>query len=111
MLPSWCADTITVMRPALVTSRGTVVPDWTNATVTTITGCSVQTGVTSEDRDGRTATLLGGTLYLPPTADVRAGDRVQFGGSTYEVQGVPMAWRSPTGRVSHIQARIAEWRG
>lgn len=111
MLPSWCNDTITVMRPAMVDSRGTKVPDWSHVTRRTICGCSVQTGQTSEDRDGRTATALLGTVYLPEGADVRAGDRIVFCGTTYTVQGEPMVWRSPTGAVSNMQARIAVWRG
>lgn len=111
MLPSWCSDTITVMRPTMVASRGTQVPDWSQTTQHTIGGCSVQTGQTSEDRDGRTATALMGTVYLPEGADVRAGDRIVFEGTTYTVQGEPMAWRSPTGAVSNLQARIAVWRG
>lgn len=111
MLPSWCSDTITVKRPKMVDSRGTQVPDWSKATSHTVTGCSVQTGQTSEDRDGRTATALMGTVYLPPSADVQAGDRILFDGTAYTVQGEPMAWRSPTGAVTHKQARIAVWSG
>lgn len=111
MLPSWCSDTITVKRPKMVDSRGTQVPDWSKATSHTVTGCSVQTGQTSEDRDGRTATALLGTVYLPTGADVKAGDRITFGGNTYVVQGEPMEWRSPTGAVSNLQVRIAVWKG
>lgn len=111
MLPSWCGDSVTIQRPTLVNSRGTQVPNWSKPTETTVSGCSVQTGTTAEDRDGRTETELLGTAYLPPNTDVRAGDRIVFAGTTYVVQGEPMAWRSPTGRVSHVQARIAVWRG
>lgn len=111
MLPSWCNDTITILRPTMVSSRGTYVPDWSKPTETSVPGCSVQTGTTGEDRDGRTSTALLGTVYLPPGTDVQAGDRIVFAGTTYEVQGAPMAWGSPTGRVSHVQARIAVWRG
>ena len=111
MLPSWCTDTVTRIRPATIQSRGTTVPDWTHATTAQIAGCSIQTPGTTEDRDGRTETELTGTAYLPPTADVRAGDRITHEGVTYVVQGEPMAWKSPTGAVSHKQARIAVWRG
>lgn len=111
MLPSWCTDTVTIIRPSGTTQRGTTVPDWTNARRTLVPGCSLQEDATSEDRDGRTATMLGCTLFLPPGTDIRAGDRVGFGGTTYVVQGEPKVRRSPTGSVSHVQAQLAVWRG
>ena len=111
MLPSWCNDVLTILRPTLVESRGTTVPDWTRATSTDVAGCSVQTPSTGEDRDGRTATDLMGTAYLPPGTEIHAGDRIVYEGVTYSVEGEPMRWKSPTGRVSHIQASISVWRG
>lgn len=111
MLPSWCDETITVKRPALVDSRGTKVKDWTNATTRTVAGCSVQAGETSMDLDGRTETTLGGAVYAPPGADIKAGDRIIAAAGTFEVSGEPMPWKSPTGRVSHVRANIQRWRG
>lgn len=97
-------------------SRGTTVPDWANAQRRRVTGCIVQLPSTSMDLDGRTQTQLTGTLYAPGGTDVRAGDRIEWtDGRGVEhklaVDGEPMPWASPTGRVSHVQARIAEWRG
>ena len=111
MLPSWCDETITVKRPAWVDARGTKVPDWAHATTRTVAGCSVQTGETSMDLDGRTETALGGAVYAPPGADIHAGDRIIAATGTYEVDGEPMPWRSPTGRVSHLKANIQRWKG
>lgn len=116
MLPSFARDAVTVVRPATRAVRGTTVPDWANARRHRVTGCIVQLPSTSMDLDGRTQTELAGTLYAPTGADVRAGDRVEWTdgrGVTHKlaVDGEPMPWASPTGRVSHVQARLAEWRG
>lgn len=111
MLPSWASDAITVERPPMVESRGTTVPDWAHAQPHAVTGCSVQLPTTSMSLDGRTQTELAGTVYAPPTADIKAGDRITFGTARFLVNGEPMPWTSPTGRVSHLQARIVAWRG
>ena len=103
MLPSFCADVVTVVRPAHVAQRGTVVPDWANAQRHSIRGCSVQLPHTSMSLDGRQQTDLRGTLYAPPTADIKAHDLA--------VVGAPMPWASPAGRVTHVQAAIEEWGG
>lgn len=116
MLPSFAHETVTVLRPAMRSSRGTLVPDWQNASGHELTGCIVQLPSTSMDLDGRTQTQLTGTLYAPQGADVRAGDRIEWVDARdvthhLAVDGEPMPWASPTGRVSHVQARIVEWRG
>lgn len=111
MLPSFCHDTITILRPRMAASRGTSVPIWDSPTEIVVHGCSVQTGTTSEDRDGRTETMLGGTCFMPPGTDILAGDRIAFEGKAYVVQGEPMPWPGATGAASHVEVRIAEWRG
>ena len=112
MLPSFCKDTITVKRAALVDSRGTKVRDWAHATSTTLNGCSVQPSTTSRDFDGRTTQVSEEwMLYAPPGSDLQAGDRIEWNGLTFEINGAAMPWTSPTGRVSHIWARLSEWRG
>lgn len=110
MLPSWCRDTVTVWRAPLVDSRGTKVRDWTQATSHVIDGCSLQPGGTSTDfGEPRQANESDATLYAPPGADIEADDRVEFDGTTWAVDGQPMDWRSPTGRVTHRQARLTAW--
>lgn len=112
MLPSWCQDVVTVLRAPLVDSRGTKVRDWTQATIATVTGCSLQPASTSTDfGEVRQAADADATLYLPPDADVLQDDRIVFGGVTYAVDGMPYEWRSPTGRVTHRQARLKRWSG
>lgn len=116
MLPSWCRDAVTVTRPAWVESRGTLVPNWSKATSHPLTGCSVQVPLTSMDLDGRQQAELSGTLYAPNGADVARGDRITWTDPMgvehdFAVDGMPMPWSSPSGRVSHVQARLVEWRG
>ena len=111
MLPSWCQDAVTIVRPAEVASRGTTVRDWSSATTHEVRGCSVQTPTTAMDLAGRYQTVIRGFALLPEGADVAAGDAIEFHGHRYLVHGQPMPWRSPTGAVSHVRVDLAEWGG
>lgn len=108
MLPSFCADAVTVTRPGEQTLRGAVVPDWTNSSPHVVKGCSLQPAATMT-RDGEqriNATSTSAVLYAPPGADILAGDRVTFDGQTWSVDGQPLKWRSPTGAVSHLVVNL-----
>ncbi len=111
MLPSFANDTIVRIRPSTTTSRGSVIPDWSNATKVTISGCSVQPATTSLSQDGRVLGIMDGmTAYVPPSADVQAGDRISFNGATYTIDGAPRVW--PTaGNLAHIQLNLRRWSG
>lgn len=112
MLPSWCQDTATVLRAPLVARGMRTERDWANAQSHELTGCSVQPGGTSTGFGTVDAvSVTDATLYAPPSADVAEGDRVEFAGATYVVDGIPYEWKSPTGRVSHLQARLRKWEG
>lgn len=112
MLHSWCTQAVTVHRAALVDARGSKVRDWNNAATHRIGGCSVQPAATGSDEFNRAEQSTNRwTLYAPPGTDVQRGDRVEFGGTMYEVDGTPYDWQSPTGRVSHRQANLVEWVG
>lgn len=112
MLPSWATDTVTILRPATTTSRGTTIPDWTHATETSVSGCSVQPAATSLSQDGRVLGIEDGwTAYVPPGTDVREGDRVRWNGELYTINGAPRAWASPTGRVAHLALNLRRWSG
>ncbi len=112
MLPSWANDTVTRLRPSAKDVRGSTVYDWSNPDQLIITGCSVQPAGTSLTQDGRVQGITDGyTCYLPPGSDVRAGDRIRYNGHDYTINGEPREWRSPTGRVTHMQLNIERWRG
>lgn len=112
MLPSWANDTVTRLRATIITQRGSEIPDWSNPDRLTITGCSMQPAGTSLTQDGRVqGTTDGYTCYLPPGADVLAGDRIEYGGNVYTINGEPRAWQSPTGRVSNMQLQLERWYG
>lgn len=112
MLPSWCTQTITRLRPAEKTSRGSTVYDWSNPCELIIKGCSVQPASTGLSQDGRVLGISEGyTVYCPPGSDIKAGDRIVYEGNTYTINGEPKAWAGATGRVSHVQINIERWRG
>lgn len=113
MLPSFAREVITVERPGTKSDRGVMVPDWTVATVRTVGGCSVQPASTS--RNFASARVLNvsdaWTLYAPPNADIRPGDRITCRAGVFETDGAAEAWDSPTGRVSNIQFSLRRWEG
>lgn len=113
MLPSFATQSITRIRPGTTTSRGSTVPDWSADKVTkkTIKGCSIQPASTSLSLDGRVLGINDGwTAYLPEDADVQAGDRIEFDGQTFEINGAPRKWTGPM-RTSHIQLNLTRWEG
>lgn len=88
MLPSFCRDTVTRIRPAATESRGSTIFDWDNATEVEIPGCSMQPASTSLSEDGRVLGIRDEyTLFAPVDADIDAGDRIRFDGKVYTVQG------------------------
>lgn len=113
MLPSFCNDEITRVRPGTKTVRGSVVPDWDASVITTlvIKGCSVQPSATTLSQDGR---VLGVseqlTAYLPEGSDVKAGDRIIYGGDVYTINGEPKAWKAAF-NLSNIQLNLIRWEG
>ena len=113
MLPSWCTQTITRIRPKWTTSRGSTIPDWSEPqNKLDIKGCSVQPATTSLDTDGRVLGIEDGmTAYIPNGADVIAGDRIVYGGQTYEITGEPRVWKSATGGRDHIQLNLKRYSG
>lgn len=112
MLPSFCRQTVTRIRPGATTSRGSVAPDWTNATTKEITGCSMQPAGTSLSQDGRVLGIMDGlTCFMPADADVQAGDHIVFGGVTYEINGEVRRWPSATGTLDHIELNLVRYAG
>ena len=112
MVPSFARQTIIRIRPGVKTLRGSDVPDWSNVTRAIIPGCSVQPAGTSLSQDGRVLAIQDGlTAYLPPDADVKAGDRIEYAGETYTINGEPRVWPSATGNLDNIQLNLQRWSG
>ena len=112
MLPSWCSQTITIVKPGTTTSRGSTVYDWERPVSSTdIAGCSVQPASTGLSQDGRVLGIYDGwTVYIPEGTDVKAGDHIEFEGETYAINGEPRKWTGPS-RTSHIQLNLVRWEG
>lgn len=112
MLPSFCKQTITVIRPGTKEVRGSVVPDFDNPiSETEVTGCSVQPASASLSEDGRVLGISEGlTAYVPITADVKAGDHIIFEDETYEINGVPKHWVGVS-YIEHYVLNLIRWEG
>jgi hypothetical protein len=112
MLPSFCTDTITRERAPFKVERGAKMRDWSgDIDALSIGLCSVQDASTGRNFGRAENTTTVKRLYAPPNADIQAGDRITHEGVRYEIDGDPAPWKSPTGRVSSLQANLAYWRG
>lgn len=112
MVGSFANDTITRIRPGTKSVRGSDVPDWGQASSLVIAGCSVQPASTMLSQDGRVLGIMDGmTCYCPYDADVQEGDRIQYDGLTYVINGAPRKWKSPTGNRSNMQLNLERWKG
>lgn len=112
MVCRWWTETVTVRRAGVKESRGASVPDWERSSVHEVRGCDVQPSTSTRDFEGRTTQVTDGfILYAPYGADIREGDRIEWRGTVYEIDGAPYPWRSPTGRLSFLQAKLVDWRG
>ena len=110
-LISFWRQSITRLRPGTKTERGSTVPDWSKPDTKTISGCSVQPASTSLSQDGRVQGVTDGlTVYAPADADVAAGDRIEYNGDVYTINGDPLSWPG-AGRLAHIQLNLTRWRG
>lgn len=110
-LISFWRQSIVRIRPGTTESRGSTIPDWSKATELTIEGCSVQPASTSLSQDGRVLGVQDGlTVYAPIDADVKAGDRIRFGGNVYTINGDPLIWPGAAS-LDHIQLNLQRWRG
>lgn len=111
MLPSFANQSVTRIRPTTKTTRGSNVPDWDNPDRLVISGCSVQPASTDLFQDGRVLGILDGmTCYTPPGADVQEGDRIEFDGNVYTIDGAPRKWPA-AGNLAHTQLRLVRWSG
>ena len=111
-LPSWANETVIRLRPKTKTVRGSEIQDWSNPIEAIITGCSMQPAGTALSQDGRIQGITDGyTCFLPPEADVKAGDRIRYNDVVYTITGEPRVWHSPSERVSNMQLSLERWSG
>lgn len=113
MLPSICHDTITVSRAPVITERGSTIYDWSQAQAHQIDHCSVQpagSGLTLGEARVLNTNILQ-TVYLPPDADIQAGDKITWQNIDYAIDGEPLHWTSPTGLLDHIVVSLIAWKG
>lgn len=111
MLPSFATETVQRIRPAQAESRGTTYRDWANAQTVSVPGCLTQPEATSSDYEERQQAQRTWTLWAPPGADIRKGDRIATTAGTFEVIGFPQEWKSPRGTVDHLTCRMQEFEG
>lgn len=112
MLPSFLTKTVIRLRPGTKTLRGSEVQDWSDPERLEIRGCSVQPAGTLLSEDGRVLGLSdGATAYLPAAADVRAGDRIEYKGDVYEIDGAPRTWESATGELDNMMLSLKRYTG
>lgn len=110
LLPFW-HTTITRIRPGEKESRGSTVPDWDNATRLVINECLVQPSTTSLSQDGRIlGTSDGLTACCPVDSDILPGDRIEYQGDVYTIDGVPMKWIG-VGKLEHMKLNLQRWSG
>lgn len=111
MLPSFARQNVIRIRPTYKNVRGSSVPDWSNPDRKVISGCSVQPASTDLSQDGRVLGILDGmTCYMPPAADVVEGDRIEYEGILYTIDGAPRVWPA-VANLAHKQLRLVRWSG
>lgn len=111
MIPSFARQTVTRLRPATRTVRGSEIRDWSDPDRLEIRNCSVQPGTTELSQDGRVLGIMDGlTCYMPFGSDVQEGDRIEYEGKVYEINGAPKAWHG-VGNTSHVQCILRRWTG
>lgn len=112
---SFATDVLTVHRPTWMVQRNDRIPDWSNTTTHTVSGCRVQPlsveEIHSTDGTTRDAEVSVARVFAPPAADISAYDRVSFADITWEVEGRPVEWRSPTGMLAHRELTLRRVQG
>lgn len=109
MLPSWASQAVEVLR-APENDGVRRERDWTNATSTTVRGCSLQRSATSADMGAQEGTRLDAMLYAPPHADIRKGDRIRYRGRVFAIEGEPWLEESPLHALDHIVCPLSVMR-
>lgn len=109
---SFMTDEVEILRAPLIMKNGMETRDWANAVHSLVKNVQVTSQTTVRDFDGRVLNVSDRrTLRCRYNADIQAGDRVIWNGSTYEIDGEVFRTKSPTGRVSSTRCTLARWEG
>ena len=112
MALSFMKDSVTVKRAPIVKKNGMDARDWSKASEHTLVNVQVTPQSTSRDFEGRVTQVSDRrTLRADYAADIQAGDRVEWNGTPYEVEGEVFHTESPTGRVSSTRCTLVRWEG
>lgn len=103
-LQSLCTDDVTIVSPVFVTDQyGDTIKDWSTATRVLTKGWMAH-GATNELEGNRETDISIWRLYIAnPSITIKAQDRVEFDGYTFEVQGKPIKAKKPSS-IHHIEA-------
>lgn len=103
MRTSLAVDELTFLRAPVVEDRyGDDERDWDNAVETVSPGWRVDPDEGLERIDAtRDAVVIRHRAIGPVDADVEASDRALWQGDVYAIDGEPLRYRSPRGRLGH----------
>ena len=111
LLRIW-SDEVTIVHPGITIERGSEILDWSNATRTAVPHCSMQPAATNLSTDGRVLGITDGyTCYMPKSAPVLAGDRIEFNGKQYTITGEVRSWPSVSGFLDHFILNLEAYSG
>lgn len=109
MLPTFARQSVIVLRAPTGVPRGE--RDWDAAVPHKVRGCSLQRSSASADHDGREEASADAVLYCPPGSDVLKGDRIEYRGQVFTVNGLPFLDESPTGALDMLVVPLRTARG
>jgi hypothetical protein len=109
-------ETVTRLRATTVTdpySGEETGKSWTDPNIALIEGCAFNPGDSTEPlQDARQSVITRPTVYAPYNADIAAADRLVVRGTTYEVDGRPLPWKSPfTGWTPGLEIKLKDVEG
>jgi hypothetical protein len=105
-------ETITVLRAPVIIKAGMEKRDWDHAVGTVISNCQITAQATSRVFEGRVEQVTDRRLLRAPyDADIQSGDRIQWEGVLYDIDGEVFHSKSPTGRISSTRCTLVKWEG
>jgi len=91
--------------------HGGTEPDWATPDVVVIPGWAIDAGDTTLENTNREGTSVAYTIRGPMDADVRAGDRILWMGTTFDIDGDVVLQPGPSPTTSHCIIKLIRWAG